>query len=259
MATADAIRVATARRWYRRQGYAATVEGEMTAVCTPAHPKTWDANWVQAGPGATPDAVFAAFERDRSAGSQVVVVDALTSPAVEAALALAGFRPEVTVIEMVASGPIVAAHPLPAIEIEPVDDANWTTFEHLVDIDQREGKRTGEHESAVATGLIDSMRRRRATCDYWLLREGDAVAGYGMTAICPGGLGLIESLFTLPERRGRGLMSAFIGQAADRLRAAGCDAVFLDAHAHDTPKRLYARLGFAPVAVTRTWVRRREG
>jgi hypothetical protein len=32
--------------------------------------------------------------------------------------------------------------------------------------------------------------------------------------------------------------------------------VFLDAHAHDTPKRLYARLGFAPIAVTRTWVKR---
>ena len=76
-----------------------------------------------------------------------------------------------------------------------------------------------------------------------------------MTAPCPNGLGLIENLFTKPAHRGRGLMSAFIIEAARRLRAAGCDAVFLDAHAHDTPKRLYRRLGFAPVALTRTWVR----
>lgn len=76
-----------------------------------------------------------------------------------------------------------------------------------------------------------------------------------MTAICPDGLGLIENLFTLSDQRGRGLMSSFIVAAAARLRAAGCDAVFLDAHARDTPKRLYARLGFQPVAVTRTWAR----
>ena len=50
-------------------------------------------------------------------------------------------------------------------------------------------------------------------------------------------------------------MSAFIVAATARLREEGCDAVFLDAHAGDTPKHLYARLGFAPVAVTRTWVK----
>jgi hypothetical protein len=54
-------------------------------------------------------------------------------------------------------------------------------------------------------------------------------------------------------------MSGFIADAARRLRAQGCDAVFLDAHAHDTPKHLYARLGFAPVALTRTWVRQPPG
>lgn len=259
MATTDAIRVATARRWYRRQGYVPVVDGEMTAVRTPAHPKTWEANWVQAGPGATPDAVFATLARHHTAGWQVVVTDVLTPPAVEAALVLADFSAEVTLIEMLASGPIVAAHAPPALDVAPVDADSWATFERLVDLDQREGRRTGEHDPAIAAGLIDAMRRRRGSCDYWLLREGDAVAGYGMTAICPGGLGLIESLFTLPERRGRGLMSAFIVQAADRLRAAGCAAIFLDAHAHGTPKRLYARLGFAPAAVTRTWVRRGEG
>lgn len=258
MATADATRVATARRWYRQQGYAPTVEGEVAWVRTPAYPNTWEANWMHAGTDADPQAVLAALDRRFPTGWQVLRADALTPPAVEAALALADFHAEPVVIEMLASEPILAPRPVASIELTPIDDGEWATFERLVDIDHREGRRTGTLDLAVNEGLLDAMRRRRDTCDYWLLREDGEPAGYGMTVACPNGFGLIESLFTLPERRGRGLMSAFIAQAADRLRAAGCDAVFLDAHAHDTPKRLYARLGFAPVAVTRTWVRHRE-
>ena len=144
---------------------------------------------------------------------------------------------------------------LAPVTLVPVGDPEWPRFVALVDADHREGKRTGEHRAAVAAGLTDSMQRRRGACDYWLLVEDGADAGYGMTAVCPNGLGLIENLFTVPERRGRGLMSAFIAAAAARLTASGCDALFLDAHVHDTPKRLYARLGFGAVALTRTWVR----
>lgn len=252
MPTTDAACVAEARRWYREQGYAPVERDGVTAVVTPAHPDTWEANWLQAGPAADAAAVFAALDRH---GLDVVVVDALTPPAVEAALALAGFTAQVTVIELLARGTVASSHPLPTVLTERVGEANWPVFVDLVDRDQHEGKRTGERDEGVSAGLIDGMQRRQETCDYWLLRTHDAAVGYGMTAACPNGLGLIESLFTLPEHRGRGLMSAFITAAAARLRGGGCDGVFLDAHAHDTPKHLYARLGFTPVALTRTWVR----
>lgn len=225
----------------------------VTVVITPEHADVWEANWLQAGPDAMTATVFAALERHFPAGWQVVVTDALTPPAVEAALALADFRPAQTLIEM-ATDRIALMQPA-AVTLEPVGDAQWSRFAALVDIDHREGKRTGAHDEAVAAGLLAAMRRRLGPCDYWLLVEDGVDAGFGMTAACPNGLGLIENLFTLPDRRGRGLMSAFIAAAAARLQACGCDAVFLDAHAHDTPKHLYARLGFAPVAVTRSWVR----
>lgn len=254
MTTTDARAVAVARRWYRALGYDALETGGVTVVATPAHPDTWEANWAQAGPATDAAALFSALETHHPAGWQVVVVDALTLPGVEAALALADFRVESTLIEMVAER-IAMSTAAPAFAVERVDAAQWDRFVRLVEIDQREGKRTGEYDEAVGIGLIDGMRRRLALCDYWLLVEEGVDAGYGMTVACPNGLGLIESLFTLPDRRGRGLMSAFIAEAVRRLRAAGCGAVFLDAHAHDTPKHLYARLGFAPVAVTRTWAR----
>jgi GNAT superfamily N-acetyltransferase len=254
--TTDAERVAAARRWFRQQGHAAIEEGGITLVATPAHPDTWDANWASANRGVQLNALFAALERHFGHTPwRVVQADALTDPALEAALALADFRAESNLIEMVARE-VVAPLPVPDIMLHEIGPADWDRLAALVEIDLREGKRTGEHDPGVAAGLIDGMRRRLGPCTYWLLMKAGAPAGYGMTAVCPNGLGLIENLFTLPDQRGRGLMSGFIVEAARRLRAAGCDAVFLDAHAHDTPKRLYARLGFAPAAMARTWVKR---
>jgi hypothetical protein len=50
-----------------------------------------------------------------------------------------------------------------------------------------------------------------------------------------------------------------IAAFTDRLRAAGSHTVFLGALATEHPKHLYARLGFRPVTLARTWVRRVQG
>lgn len=225
----------------------------MTIVATPAHPATWDANFVMAGPGVGAAAVFAALETfDRW---QVVEVDVLTDPEVEAALALAGFAAASTLIEMVAKE-VAAPLPVPAVTSVPVDASNFATLAALIEVEQGEGRQDGRADPAVTAGLIAARRGRMEACDYWLIHAGGDALGYGMTAVCPNGLGLIENLFTLRAHRGRGLMSGFIVEAARRLQAEECDGLFLDAHANDTPKHLYARLGFRPVALTRTWTRR---
>ena len=250
MATTDAHRVAQARRWFRRVGYDAVDADGAKVVSTPEHPSTWEANWVMAAPGAGPAAVLSALDRHFADGWQVVHVDVLTDPAVEAALALAGFSAEGALIEMVARD-VTPTRPVPALEYDAIGPGEWPRFARLAAIDAAEGGRSSD----VAAGLLDAKGRRLAGCQLWLLKEEGEDIGFGFTAACPNGLGLIEHLFTLPSHRGRGVMSGFIAEATRRLRGGGCDAVFLDAHAHDTPKRLYARLGFAPVALTRTWVR----
>jgi GNAT superfamily N-acetyltransferase len=251
--TTDPARVAAARRWFRALGHRANEADGVTVVATPEHPTVWEANWAAAGAGATPGDVFAALDRWFGGSPwRVVYTDALTPPAVEAALALADFTATGALIEMAAVAPPVAPRPA----IVPVDAANWDRLASLVAQDHREGARTGPHDPAVASGLLEGMRRRLDACAYWLIEVDGEAAGYGLTAICPHGLGLIEDLFTAPAWRGRGLMSGFIAAMTERLLDAGCDAVFLDAFAEAAPKRLYARLGFAPVAVTRQWVRR---
>jgi predicted GNAT family acetyltransferase len=66
---------------------------------------------------------------------------------------------------------------------------------------------------------------------------------------------MIEDLFTLPSARRGGIATAMIAAFTDRLRAAGCHTVFLGALASEQPKHLYARLGFRPITLPRTWVR----
>jgi predicted GNAT family acetyltransferase len=67
---------------------------------------------------------------------------------------------------------------------------------------------------------------------------------------------MIEDLFTLPSARRNGVATAMIAAFTDRLRAAGCQTIFLGALAAEQPKHLYARLGFHRVGLARAWVRR---
>lgn len=253
-----ATRVATARRWFRQLGHEVIAAAPgVSIIATPAYPDTWDANFATADEGASADALFAALDRHLPHSPwHAVAVDALTDPAIEAALALAGHVAEPPVIEFIAQAPLAARHPLPPIAPRRVADAaDWDAFAALVEADNRENMR--RFDAGVAAGLIAGMRRRSPPGDYWLIAaaEGGAPIGYGLTAACPNGLGLIESLFVLPAHRGRGVMSAFILSAGERLRAAGCDALFIDANAGGSPARLYASLGFAPISLTRNWVR----
>jgi len=57
----------------------------------------------------------------------------------------------------------------------------------------------------------------------------------------------IESVFTLPEARNRGLSRAVVLHAAGLARAEGHRLVFLIADDNDWPRYLYARLGFDPL------------
>ena len=63
------------------------------------------------------------------------------------------------------------------------------------------------------------------------------------------GMGQVEELFVAPAHRGRGLARALLHHAIADCRAHGADDVVLLADASDTPMRLYAAMGFAPVAV----------
>ncbi|MDQ2984611.1 MAG: GNAT family N-acetyltransferase [Actinomycetota bacterium] len=58
------------------------------------------------------------------------------------------------------------------------------------------------------------------------------------------GVGQIEGVLTLPERRGRGLARSVVLKALEESRAGSNELTFLVAEEDDWPKELYAKLGF---------------
>lgn len=250
--------IAVARRWFRLLGRRPAETQDALIVATPAFPDTWDANFALAKPGADPQRLIGALDAAMEHSIwRVVMSDALTDPEIDAALAMTGFAQGSPTIEMLLTGEPARHRPSPAIETVPVEsEADWSRLEHLVRIDHAEGRRTGDTSAALSRGLIAAMRTAARPGDYEIIRMGGSDIGYGLALACPGGLGLIDHLFTLPAARGRGAMTAFITHAVARLRKQGCSGIFLDAHAHDTPRFLYRRLGFVPIALNRCWARR---
>lgn len=254
---ATALAVAAARRWSRLLGQSAAISDDAIIVADPAHPDVWDSNFALPQPGGDPDRLIAQLDAAMTHSQwRVVMTDAETDPIVDAVLAQHGFAQHAAAIEMISDTAIAPPERAPPVRFHTVDtDADWHRLIALVRTDHAEGRRTGEISAAVRDGLIAGLRGDCPPGRYTLISLDGTDIGYGFTLACPNGLGLIDELFTVLSARGQGAMSSFIAAASAQLIAAGSHGVFLDAHAHDTPRLLYARLGFQPIALSRRWVK----
>ncbi len=67
----------------------------------------------------------------------------------------------------------------------------------------------------------------------------------------------VEDVFTAPEARGRGHARTLVTHAIGEARRGGHGLIFIVADDDDTPKELYGRLGFDPLATVTRLVRER--
>jgi ribosomal protein S18 acetylase RimI-like enzyme len=114
----------------------------------------------------------------------------------------------------------------------------------------------------VRRGLYEELLAKPDTL-LLLAFDGDTTAGYGMahvmsledswipdTWVTGPRIGEIESLSVLPEYRGSGLGSLFLGRLEQHLRDVGCKDLILGALPGNTDAiRLYERRGYQP-----TWL-----
>jgi len=84
---------------------------------------------------------------------------------------------------------------------------------------------------------------------------GDALATCKLWS--DGATAQVEDVFTSPEARGRGHARALVTHAMQVARDEGHDLIFIVADEDDTPKELYAKLGFDPVIRATRVVRER--
>ncbi len=145
-------------------------------------------------------------------------------------------------------------HPIRALD----GDADWRAFAALMRLDWHErATRLGiPPDPAVADALADTYRAKDPPLRYWLALAGGVPVGFFSSWEGPEGVGQVENLFVQADHRHRGIGTALVHQAVADARAHGAGPVAIVADADDTPKRMYAAMGFRPVAVVRKYLRR---
>ena len=183
-----------------------------------------------------------------------VLVDPDTPPAAEARLALHDWQLDVQLHLVL---PAAIAVEAPALQVRPVvDDAGWTEVHRLFRLDHlEEDARLGrparpEEATAAAVALRRSLG---PAVTYLLAKRSGEVAG--CVALWPGdaGIGVVEDVFVHPRHRRTGVATDLLRHAVTDARARGAGPIVIGAEVADTPKHLYARFGFRPVAVARSY------
>ncbi|MBA2624814.1 MAG: GNAT family N-acetyltransferase [Acidimicrobiia bacterium] len=237
------------------------VEGGLARfVGNPSFPGIYDANHGSAVHAATPEEIerllAAAGGRFAGLGHLAFKLDPGTPTTFEARLVLDGWSLEPE-LQLLLKGDLRARR-VGDVDIRPVEsDDDWRSLLRLTRLDHEEEARK-DGRAAWPLGITEQMvgtKRAKAPAVRFFLASIEA-EDCGFFSAWPGpqglGVGKVEDLFTAPERRHRGVATALIAHAVADARARGAESVLIGADPHDTPKRMYAAMGFRPCCVLRT-------
>jgi GNAT superfamily N-acetyltransferase len=214
-----------------------------------ATPTRYDGNHVRRirlDSGVTVDDFFDEIERFYADQDfRAVRIDPWSTPAaVEARLLQEGYTVSIEIV-MATEGPI-GGRPA-SVDIRLLEgEAGWGDLERLMAADE------GNNDGGVETYRL---ARRRGDAFAWYLAYVDGEPVGHFSERTRDGIGYLEDLMVLPKYRLRGIATALVQRCAESARADGARIVFLPADAIDTPKLMYARMGFEPVYVFRNYVK----
>ncbi len=103
--------------------------------------------------------------------------------------------------------------------------------------------------------MVAAKRGQTPPFRYWLAWVDGAPRAYFASWRGLGDMGQVENLFTHPDYRHQGLATALIHHCVADCRRMGAGPIVIAADATDTPKRMYAAMGFRPVALERQYLR----
>ena len=180
-------------------------------------------------------------------------LDFTVASSVEARLVLDGYRWSEGLLLLV-EGDLIG-NPKPC-DVRPVDDnAGWDAVHRMWDADRREEETRGRgaYSKEGARARMGVKRAKSPPVRCWLACvDGDPVA-YCSSWSGVGGIGLVEDLLTHPDFRHQGLATALVHHCVGDCREQGAGPVLICAGANETPKQMYAAMGFKPVAVSREY------
>jgi GNAT superfamily N-acetyltransferase len=202
------------------------------------------------------DALMARIEREYAGyRHRQVVVDPDTPPEFEARLVLDGYDDVEASVVMVLEGELRAGprvHPIRRVETEP----DWQAYARLKRLDwaERAAKLGLGPLPEVGEGLI-ACYRAKSQLRYWLALADGEPRGFFSSWEGIEGVGQVEDLFVEEPFRHRGLATALLHHTVADARTHGAGPIVIIGDATDTPKTMYATMGFRPVAVLRKFTR----
>jgi GNAT superfamily N-acetyltransferase len=175
-------------------------------------------------------------------------LDPLTPPQVEARLALAGYARWSNHLVMVLEGDL-RAEVSPFDIREVVSESQWQDYYRLMVMNvigdlERLGQPPPPQQEMEQ--LITYIRNKKGLHTWFAYSEGIACAFLSSWSGA-NGVGQVEDLFTHPDFRHRGMATALIAHGVAHARAGGAGPVVIIADPSDTPKEMYATMGFRPL------------
>ena len=225
-------------------------------VRDPRYPRIYDANFVWGVQAATPDALdrlLARVEREfTGVGHRAFRLDPRTPAELAARLALDGYERQDSLVMLLESEP--PGSRLAPCEIRAaVGEDDWAAIAALKRDDFAEAFRRREPgkpvDLAIADGLAGANRGKCPPQRYWLAAVDGVPCGFLASWEGAGGTGQVEDLFVAPPFRRRGIARALLLHGVADARGRGARDVTIVADPTDTPMRLYAALGFRPLAL----------
>ncbi|MFI5315176.1 MAG: GNAT family N-acetyltransferase [Myxococcota bacterium] len=229
-------------------------------VRDPRTPVVYDANFVADVRAGTPDEIdsvlAAADSMFRELDHRQFLWDPQMPQPFEARLNLEGYQSREELI-LVLEGPLRARPP--RVELRPVaSDADWRTIFELCRLDHAEEVEKGFHGawgSEVTEQLVAAKRAKAADVQFHLARVDGVDCAFFSAWPGENGVGQVEDLFTRADFRGRGIATALIAACVDDARARGAGPILIGARSNDTPKHMYAALGFRPLCIQRNYLK----
>lgn len=185
------------------------------------------------------------------------VIDPYTSDFFSAYLALNDYAEQVPILQMILTGALPDLKG--GLELIPVTSADhWDILYSLVRQDHQEGARTqGRRLNEMVTqGIVEAYKRKASACQFFIAVLDGVRCAYGSGINGPNGMGMVDDLFTLPNFRQRGIASAIIAHCVEFVRNRGAGPILIGGHVSDKPKKLYFRLGFQPICLTRSFIKK---
>lgn len=194
-----------------------------------------------------------------------VLVDGMTPPAFAARMTLEeGFTTDEGLVQVL-EGDLRIQPRLEAssrsVEVrEVLSEDDWLTYRELDKLWWRESGESffGAYDSDLHDELMLHVRLKSPEVRRWFACvEGVPRAFF---ASWPGenGVGMVEDLFCHPDYRRRGLATALIQHCVADSRERGAGPVIINSDPKDTPKYMYAAMGFRPFYLNRAYIKRQS-